>query len=380
MKVLKKIITVLFTNYPYKIRCFDQLYRNKKGEAIDVPEERPMVLKTEIGETIVYANGASFLNYPPILRKVNGQNRYELTGIFKEPDRILYKIPGGSIIGNNGFVYDAKKKSFIEESAKEWTTTLGKSPFTNMVHFPPKKALDGYVLSCLTNGADGGFYHYFFESLLKLYYCREIVDFTSYILLNGPSTQWKLNWLEKASINIDKVIWVMDTDHITCEQLMFTNRLIKDQQLSKWSINSLLQLFSVAPAVEATQNNKQVIWITRAGLKERHISWEEQILDVFPAIRCVDLTQLTPEETIHTLQEATHVISAHGAGLSNLIFCRKDTKVLEILPNGKTFQPCYSRISSVLRLNHFIVNLDVSNPDNRETGFGYLKETLCNFI
>lgn len=380
MKVLKKIITFLFTNYPYKIRSFAQLYCDKKGEAIDVPEGRPMVLKAETGDTIVYGNGASFLNHPPILRTVDGQNRYELTGIFRAPDRILYKIPGGSIIGNNGLVYDAKKRSFIEESAKEWTTALGDSPFTNMVHFPAKKTLAGQVLSCLTNGADGGFYHYFFESLLKLYYCREVIDFTSYILLNGPSTPWKLNWLEKANINPDKIIWVMDTDHITCEQLLFTNRLINDQQLSKWCINALLSLFKVEFPPDRERSNRQIIWITRAGLKERHISWEAQILDIFPEIKCVDLNRLTPEETIYTLKEATHIISAHGAGLSNLIFCKKGTKVLEILPNGKSFQPCYSRISSILGLNHYIVNLDFSNADNQETGFSYLKETLCNFI
>ncbi|KQM63948.1 hypothetical protein ASE74_12335 [Pedobacter sp. Leaf216] len=381
MKILKKIIIFLFTNHPYRIKSFLNLYPDKKGEEIDVPERKSMVLKIETGKMIVYPNCPSFVNAPPILRTVSNINRYELKGVYKEPDRILYKLLSGTILSNNGLVYDRKKRAFIEESAKEWTIRLYHSPFTNVINYPPKKKLEGIVLSCLTNGADGGFYHFFLESLPKLHYCHEIIELSSFILLNGPKTDWKLGWLKKANIDIDKVIWVMNTDHIECDQLIFTNRLIHDQQISKWCINSLLALFNIKQVTPAEKfTNNVIIWITREGLKERHIKWEEDILMDFPKIERIDLNKLTPDETIDLLQKSTHVISPHGAGLSNIIFCNSGTKILEILPNDKSFQPCYSRISSMLGFEHSIINVDFMNPENQKTGVNYLRETLCKFI
>ena len=43
------------------------------------------------------------------------------------------------------------------------------------------------------------------------------------------------------------------------------------------------------------------------------------------------------------------VIGIHGAGLSNIIFCQKNTIVIEL---GSVNFPCYKNLAKILELNY----------------------------
>ena len=80
------------------------------------------------------------------------------------------------------------------------------------------------------------------------------------------------------------------------------------------------------------------------------------------------------------MQTATHVIAAHGAGLSNIYLCTPGTKVLEIYPNGVSFHPLYQRIATACQLEHAVAYLDFKNPENDETGLTAFSAILTKFI
>jgi len=376
---LKKMWVMSFTRWPYKIERFSQLYTKPIGESLNVAEDLSAILLKETGSTIYYPQLAEAVNNKLTVYYVQGKERYLISGIFKEPDRYIYSVSNGCLLGPWGLVYDKDKRTFINESAKEWFDDLKDSPFTNILNFPERVKLKGITISCLTNGADAGFYHFLFESIIKIYFFKQVIDNADFILFNGPVNDWKLKWINRAGINTDKIIWVNNAAHYECDQLIFSSRLINDQQISNWCVNALKSLFCVSQPQAATSSSKKVILISRKGFI-RDIQWEELILSSYPEIERIYLSSLSDDDTISQLQDATHVIGPHGAGLSNIYLCRPGTKVLEIYPNGKSYQPCYYRISSICDLKYSVIYLDMENAENATSGFKAFKELMGTFL
>jgi hypothetical protein len=378
-RLLRKVWLILFTRNPYKIRNFSEIYQEKVGQQLAAPENVSAVLLKETGSYIVYPDliedGLNKIKH----QYIGGKKRYKIAGIFKEPDRRLYSLSNGCSLGPLGLVYDREKRVYINESAKEWSINLKESVYTNVVNFPPRIFLPGLTFSCLTNGADAGFYHFLFESIVKIEFYKPVIDQAKFLLFNGPANDWKIKWLCKAGIPLDKVIWVDNTGHYECEQLIFSNRLINDQQIGNWCIKSLKKLFKISFHEKEPDTQPYVLLITRNGFV-RHIEWERNILEQFPFIKKISLSDLDVEATIQELQNATHVIGPHGAGLSNIYLCRPGTKILEIYPNDKTYQPCYYRVSCICELSYSVIYLDFENADNEEFGLDSFKKTMADFL
>jgi len=367
----------LFTNNPYKIKPFRELL-NTPGESIDRPETLSAIVEFQQGDIAVY-HVPKIINTSNLShRRLRSENRFIASGVFRGSDRYVYSLSNAGILGQMGLVYNLEKRCFIGESASEWVIPLKYSAFTAAINLPAKTHLSGLTVSFLTLGADGGFYHFLFESLVKTGMLRPLLKHADHLLFNAPLLDWKLKWIEKAGIDTSKIIWVDQIGHFECEQLIFTNRLVVDQQISEWCVHTLKKIFEVKCA-HPIGDTKKIIWISRKGQQTRNINWEDEILKLFPNMESVDLAALTTDETIMKMQEATHVIGPHGAGLSNLYLCRPGTKVLEIFPNGAFFQPCYSRLSNVCLFEHHIVSVDFSNKMG-ECGLDFLAEVLTKHI
>ena len=51
-------------------------------------------------------------------------------------------------------------------------------------------------------------------------------------------------------------------------------------------------------------------------------------------------------DQINLFQSASHIIAAHGAGLTNVIFAPFDTKILEIRPIISSGQFCFENLDT----------------------------------
>lgn len=377
---LKKLWIRFFTDLPYKIRRFKSAYPLESLNPVDFPESLTGILIQEKGDLISYPGLPQTFGQEIVLRRLNKKDRFKYSGVFTEAERIMYSIDGGYIFGQIGIIYDKQLRTYIEESAREWITPLRFSRFTNIVSIPPVKELKGVVLSCLTNGADAGFYHFFFESLPKLFFSNRLSENIDYYILNGPASEWKIKWLKKAKIDLNKVVWMPYNGHFRCKQLLFTNNLINDQQISRWCVDSLKSLLNVSQNISSRNEYKKVLWITRTNVNTRIIKWEDSILAFFPFIDKVDFSDLNENETIKKISNATYIIGPHGAGFSNLIFCNPGTCILELFPLDTYYIPCYFRLSTVCDLKHKIAYIDFENENSSEAGLSFLKEALSAFL
>ena len=67
--------------------------------------------------------------------------------------------------------------------------------------------------------------------------------------------------------------------------------------------------------------------------------------------KCLILEHYSFEEQVKYFNNCKFIICAHGAAMSNMLFCKEDTKILEVTCNSKW--PFFDKISDTLNLNHF---------------------------
>ena len=81
----------------------------------------------------------------------------------------------------------------------------------------------------------------------------------------------------------------------------------------------------------------------------------------FQILECNDLSL---HDQFKAFQSAEIVIGPHGAGLTNLMFCQKGTKVIELIPS--TFHnPCYEQLSSLSGLTYKAFPYDAFKTSDR---------------
>jgi len=64
---------------------------------------------------------------------------------------------------------------------------------------------------------------------------------------------------------------------------------------------------------------------------------------------------MSTREQIELFSEASHVVSTHGAGLTNLLWCQKGTKVIEITQKELLEKKVYPVLSHHLGLSHHVI-------------------------
>tara|TARA_B100000579_G_C22758694_1_gene817830 strand:+ start:16 stop:915 length:900 start_codon:yes stop_codon:yes gene_type:complete len=109
-------------------------------------------------------------------------------------------------------------------------------------------------------------------------------------------------------------------------------------------INNLFPRF-----VYDKSKSQKKIYISRKLARKRHLTNENDFLELLEKndFHKVYLEQMSICDQINLFQSASHIIAAHGAGLTNVIFTPSDTKILEIRPIISSGQFCFENLFSL---------------------------------
>jgi capsular polysaccharide biosynthesis protein len=72
----------------------------------------------------------------------------------------------------------------------------------------------------------------------------------------------------------------------------------------------------------------------------------------------LQLSKLNFIDQVRLFYNCKQIIAPHGAGLTNLIFCKKNTRVLEIFPKNHNQTRVYKKISKINKLNYVSIKCD----------------------
>jgi hypothetical protein len=153
-----------------------------------------------------------------------------------------------------------------------------------------------------------------------------------------------------------------------------------------------LDLAFPAPAKEAQHSTGPLLYISRNESSMRRLLNEDAIL---PGLKDLGFHVMHPgkaplQHQIAAFRNAKVVVAVHGAGLTNIIFCRPGTTLVEIFPDGGVHGSAFLRIASQLGFNYyFVVGKKVANsqsqknPNNSDLSLdppallGFLRQVLA---
>jgi hypothetical protein len=139
--------------------------------------------------------------------------------------------------------------------------------------------------------------------------------------------------------------------HFACDSLIVPSFHGAPGNVPPWAIEFLRKQFLTSLPLPGS---KRRIYVSRSKASGRRITNEEEILPIFASrgFARVELEEISLSAQIALFAEAEAVVAPHGAGLTHLIWCAPQTKILEV------FSPlyvnlCYWSIASVVEADYY---------------------------
>lgn len=106
---------------------------------------------------------------------------------------------------------------------------------------------------------------------------------------------------------------------------------------------------------EVTGKQMVKIFITRRKAAYRNIFPQQEVEALFEkyGFRVVETDQMTLQEQICLFASCSHLAGAHGAGLTNMTFMKKGSRVLEIRQRNDNHNNCYFAMANTLELQYY---------------------------
>ncbi len=241
-----------------------------------------------------------------------------------------------------------------------------------------KKKFNGKVFS-LVQGASGNnnYFHWMFDILPRLIILEKFYNFNDINFFYCPQIKpWQLSTLSIFNIGNDKLINSNLYRHIQADKILavshpwYSKGLILNEakNLPSWIINEIAFKFEKY-GKKFECNDK--IFIDRRESKYNHcqIINDEEIKTYLKrkGFTVYKVGELNFFEQIYLFQNAKIVIGAHGAAFTNLIFCKENTKVLDIIPENHP-NTVDETIAKVKNLNFKFIRTKELNEKERVNG------------
>jgi hypothetical protein len=323
--------------------------RNKRPRCVHKPERpfgsfsRQTPIENYNGLNLQIITGTPSGETVGDMKRYNFNMRY-----FKPPD---WKVMLGRnlyVITNDGIVYDSETCLAVRETMRSWFRDISTHHIFRSPRKLPPRRIEGVSISLASHDC-GSPYHFLVEAISRLALIRESVAEYDHVIVSGPSTRWRIEWLVAAGVDEKKIVWLDQYPHLLCDELIFTGDMIDDLQPTRHLVRLLRELFNVSDPVDAPG---RALWLSRRTAASRRLSWEQRLLEDIPELEPVDPAQMSPLECISTFTNARLVVGPHGAAFTNIIFCRPGFHCIELSPESgwvapNAIRPTYSRLAHV---------------------------------
>jgi len=176
-----------------------------------------------------------------------------------------------------------------------------------------------------------GFFHWHFDNLIQL---RGIQQFESQtgmrptLIVSPNLSSWQLETLKIMGFDEDDLVpWDSPTGRV--DQLVVVTNQRPRPQAVRW----------LRDALALSDSNSGIgsrIYLSREDANRRRVLNEIEVMD---CLEQYGFTKFVPgehgiREQISTMSNADAVVGPHGAGLTNLLHCSENAKILELIPES----------------------------------------------
>jgi len=289
------------------------------------------------------------------------------------PPRFVARIPQGkawAVPQKNhwlickAFAVITPNNYVLKDVSRHYPGQLPGCPGTESTHdiflqktLPPIENINGTV--AVLTGLSGNVYFHWLVDILPRFALLEKsgIDLNTIdgFWINQVTQPFQRETLKILGVSLDKIIASDKHPHIEAKELIVPSFSGYLGWLSPWGLKFLRDKF-LTPLLEENTTYPERIYICRRRARHRRVLNEEVVIDYLKTRGFVpiSLETLSFQEQINQFAKAKVIIAPHGSGLTNLIFCSPQTKVIEL------FSPNYIRyyfwvISQQLALQHYFL-------------------------
>ncbi len=316
-------------NFPNKKRFFPE-YANKTNSKIFFLENKGGIIKKpSTSEKKIHEK------FP---KKYKVPNKQVFVGLIKNA-RILSK--NANII--------TEDKIDINEDISSLSESM--TSYENYLVLPKIKTIDSRVLT-ISNSEN--YFHWMFEILPRLHFIKKTGLKTDYYLL--PSNkQFQKDSIKALKIPEKKIINLNEKTHIKTKEVLFSS-------MPSYSGNPTPEICSFVRKLFLKKYDKkkykkyEKIYVCRGNVKYRKVSNEKEVISFLEkkGFVSVKMDGLSVFEQARIFNSAKIIIAPHGAALTNLVFCKKGTKVIELF-NPDYVNVCFWTIANNINIKYFYV-------------------------
>jgi Tfp pilus assembly protein PilF len=233
---------------------------------------------------------------------------------------------------------------------------------------PPPELIEGTVAFLSVRWGQWNYFHWMFDLVTRIHLLQKSginLQSINKFIVNSLEYSYQQETLETLGIPQHKIIESRTFPHIKAQKLLVPSLPHPSAyRKAKWACDFLQKSF-VPMTFSSTNKKTERIYISRKNASYRRVINEPEIFDFLAPLgfKSIILETMSVVEQATLFASTRVIIAPHGAGLTNLVFCQRETKFIEI------FSPFYVVedfliLASVSGLQHYslIGEMLAANP------------------
>ena len=201
------------------------------------------------------------------------------------------------------------------------------------------------------------YFHWMVHLLPRVQLLRDAghnLDRIDQFIVNRISNQFQVQTLIELGVPQDRIIETSASMHILVERLYIPARPSRMSDMPRWVCEFLRSRF--LKELSTRPKLPKRIYIARTNVNHRWVENQYEVEGFLSSMgfETIGLESLAVTEQAQLFANAEVIVAPHGAGLTNLVFSRPGTTVIEIF-TPRYINACYWALSNLVSARYFFV-------------------------
>lgn len=204
-------------------------------------------------------------------------------------------------------------------------------------------------VATVVNEWSNNYFHWVTEVLPKVYFLKNCNKDFSILLPSNFVAEYQLTSLRQMNVPI-----------IYFDRTVFIKKIYLPSRQSPYSAHynpTIIRGLSnqLVAKTDVNLNLGRFIYITRRNANIRKIENEKEVISLLCKydFKIIEFESLSFQQQISVSYNAEIMISIHGAGLTNMIFCKPGTVILEFSLVNQILDKCYYTLADACHLSYY---------------------------
>lgn len=290
---------------------------------------------------------------PPRTVEATVHSKFTRELLTEVPASYVAVIPYGRVFGHHGAIITPDNR-LLRDVSIDFGAPQDRHFALARGNLPKVKKINGKSAVLASKGARH-YFHWLFDALPRLDMLQRSGIAVDHYLIPKPKA-FHYEYLDLFGIPPKHVIPLEKDSHAEVEQLILPSLPSRTGVVTRRSCDFLRKTVFKVITPPVTLSTHRRLYISRSQAEKRKVLNEDKVIQALESygFRTIVLEALSVVEQVTAFASADIIVAPHGAGLSNLVYCRPGTQVIECF-SPQYVNVCYWGLCEQLKLPYFYI-------------------------